>query len=701
MLLVLNIGIILFLLGMVAIWSTYGFFSSFLHLMIVIVAGVFAFAVWEPLAYWLLGRMPAMAWGVGLLAPFALGIILLRVVFDKYCKMNLKFPRVADQAGGGACGLVSGVLCGGVLLIGAGFLSSSPDILGYEPYRMVQNKIEASDEGQLWPVTRVDRWAGGFFGMISTGSMRPTYGMPLDVAKPDIARQAAVFHLTEDPNQAKAAPPEAVKMLGAQVLSRDEYLEFIVTACFQAIVTDQIDLEEIYFDAFDAENVDLYGGYYVDAILAEYETRKGNAGRRGVESTPETRPSALFDTGAVLALLPLITGAEPAAAPDDEAAKDALRDSLGEDVDDAALEAALSEIPLKAFYDDPLTFFDSMIENQIKPTIDAMDQTLVRAGAQQVIVVDTQWSKDPPGAYGADGWLRVAVPAVRLLASSTRDETTVYDEIEPIAYSIETNQGTGGRLFVDLLTHQYFNAYAQNDAVKLGWVFPVSEGQQGVRFVARQLGFDLAAALKADPLTVIGQAMVLGSIDVPAAVEAPEGIQIGKTSAVADLGERLPRPMSPNAATQITPNRESEPWTAVSGRQDNILPGSRGGVKSQMREADVVAGFRLVRVLINADAAQNFLGQAPQGNQPMWLRDSTQAEHDIIGFALLKEDRAMSLTLRPRGTLDTGDLPRVGVGEVLYLYFQVPDDVTITEFVFSEKDGAGLPLATPIQVTPR
>ena len=82
MLTVLNIIIIVVLLGMAAIWATYGFFSAFLHLVLVIVSGTIAFAVWEPIAYMLLGRMPLMAWGVGLLAPFALTLIVLRGVLD-------------------------------------------------------------------------------------------------------------------------------------------------------------------------------------------------------------------------------------------------------------------------------------------------------------------------------------------------------------------------------------------------------------------------------------------------------------------------------------------------------------------------------------------------------------------------------------------------------------------------------------------
>ena len=110
MLALLNIIIIVLLLACVAMWATYGFFSAFLQLIIVIVAGTLAYAMWEPVSYMLLGRMPAYAHGIGLLAPFAILLIVIRTVFDKLCKKNVHMPRIADQIGGGACGLGIGVL---------------------------------------------------------------------------------------------------------------------------------------------------------------------------------------------------------------------------------------------------------------------------------------------------------------------------------------------------------------------------------------------------------------------------------------------------------------------------------------------------------------------------------------------------------------------------------------------------------------
>ena len=98
-----NIILIVFVFGMALMWSTYGLFSSLLHLGLVIVAGSLAFALWEPLAYGVLFNiLPSAAWGVSLLGSFIVLLIVLRIVTDKLVRGTLKVHRLADQIGGGA-----------------------------------------------------------------------------------------------------------------------------------------------------------------------------------------------------------------------------------------------------------------------------------------------------------------------------------------------------------------------------------------------------------------------------------------------------------------------------------------------------------------------------------------------------------------------------------------------------------------------
>ncbi|MFI4859087.1 MAG: hypothetical protein ACIAXF_00255 [Phycisphaerales bacterium JB063] len=737
MLIVLNILIIVFLLAMVAIWATYGFFSAFIHLVIVVVSGAFSFAVWEPLSFWLLGRMPATAWGVGLLVPFVLSIVILRIVFDKYCKMNLKFPRLADQAGGAVCGLGAGVLSAGMLLMGAGFLMPA-DIMGYQPYTMVRNTIDENEDGQLWTITRVDQWTGSFFTMLSAGSMQPWSGTPLARYKSDIARRAQVHHLTSDPNQAKASPPASIDLLSAHIVTDpNEYLDMVIFASFEALINpEQIDLDAIHFDT-PLEERDYYGGHLVDGIMKEFEARREvYSDLPEDEQNADTRPTAIFNLNAMVALADKFkvpergarggsssSSAAPTPQPGNEGAgrspggRGAGRVSGGSGEtpgdggeaasapDTSAAEAEAVAASGNSPLNDLVAFFDDVIEKQIKPTIDALDNQLGAGG--QVVIIDTQWFKKPPGSFDSDGWLRVGLPSVRLVSEREVDGSTEIQSTPPIGYSLEINQNTGERIYVDLVRESYYSAYAQVDAVKLGWVFVVPPGYSPYRFEVRQLGFDLdapvAATLEEDAKLGEVEALwnrvaLVGAVDVKPQAAPPEGIQIGDTGAVVELSERLPRSISPNNATNIEPDREDDPWTAFRGRETNIQRGTGGGRRSQMRAITVPDRARLVRVILTPDADNALLSAARQGDLAMAIRDTNGANHGPIGFALEKADQALHVNLRPSNELDAGDLPVVGTGEELSIYFQVPVGVTVTGLVLGESTGEPIPFAESILV---
>lgn len=704
MLIVLNILIILFLLAMVAIWATYGFFSAFLHLMIVIVSGTFAFAIWEPLSFWLLGRMPGTAWGVGLLVPFALSIVVLRILMDKYCKMNLHFPRLADQIGGAACGLGAGVLTGGMLLIGAGFLMPTT-FMGYQPYRMTGVGIEPNEEGQLWGVTRIDQWAGGFYSTLSAGSMKPWSGTSLAVYKSDIADRAQIYHLTNDPNQFKAAPPKAVTLLDAHLVSGADFRDMVVLASYDALLSGQIDLNQVDLDARARAEAnpndptvgpDAFGAHYVDAILAEFDRRKRENEQNPPERmTVEVRPTGILDVPAILALAELFEPPAPAAG-----VSNASRDLDGDGEEDGvdpegedATPAAGAGSPLS----DLISFFDDVTQKQVRPTVEAL-QRVVREGSN-VVIIDTQWSRKPPGAFDEDGWVRIAMPSIRLVTVSGGEDPE-YKSVAPIGYAREINQDTGRRTYVDLQTQRNYSADEQIDDVKLAWVFVLPPGHTPFRFEARQLGFDLEESLAGEPAQFVELARLMGPIDVPEQIAPPEGIQIGRTGAVVRLGERLPRSLSPNAATAIEPNKEDDPWTAFQGEQRSILPQNSGGRRSQMRNVTAPEGSRIIQIVVTPESDQALLGDARQGLKEMYVRDDSGVEHVAIGFALYRPDSSMHLALRS-GAVPASRLPRIGTGETLTIYFQVPEGVTVTEFLYGDKDSEGVEFGESIRAEAR
>jgi uncharacterized membrane protein required for colicin V production len=156
-------------------WIIRGFFSALIHLVCTVIAGAVAFGVWEPVSYWLLESAPAsgvgshltgMAWGVGLLVPFALTLGILRLVVDKMLPANVVLSAKFNYAGGGVCGLLAGVLTGGIVAMGLGHFRTGPDF--GTPIRFVNGNPKR--DGGLW--LPIDKMTGAVYSSLSERAFR-------------------------------------------------------------------------------------------------------------------------------------------------------------------------------------------------------------------------------------------------------------------------------------------------------------------------------------------------------------------------------------------------------------------------------------------------------------------------------------------------------------------------------------------------
>jgi len=173
---ILNLLVIALVGGMSYAWVTRGFFNALMHMVCVLIAGAVAFAFWEPVSMLIIDKAPSTgflkfvyfnAWGIGLMFPFAIALVLLRTAMDKIVPANINLTGPADYAGAGICGVISATVATGIIVIGLGSMRVPSKFLGYEP-------IEYSREGlrrqaSLW--APVDKVVGVIYGNMSNGSL--------------------------------------------------------------------------------------------------------------------------------------------------------------------------------------------------------------------------------------------------------------------------------------------------------------------------------------------------------------------------------------------------------------------------------------------------------------------------------------------------------------------------------------------------
>lgn len=705
MLIVLQLIILLFLLGMVALWATYGFFSAFIQLIVVIAAGVFALAVWEPLTFFLLGRMPAYAHGVGLLAPFALALIVLRVAFDYFCRMNLHLPHLADQIGGGLCGLLAGILAFGMFLNGANFLPIERGAMGYEPYTMQGNEVEPNPKGQFFTFLRVHEWSAGFYTFLSGGAMSPTGGPGLVDVRPDLAKRAELYRVPVDTNQMKSAHPETVEVTGV----------YAIPATEDAIkgMVERATLVFFLAPTYEAPTKIDFGG---DGMAQVKAIRKDLANRFD-DPEEHGRPEALinFDLIKEIAtqrrdtaqkskdeLLKQIKTAEEEGR-DKQAIE--LEDQVAEHEETIAFFGPIAERPRTQ------QSFDTMVEFATKTLIDKLlknEGGKPNAFAQALspdktlFIVDTLWNDDRPGTFN-EGKLRVAIPQIRLQVSEGGD----LQMVPPVGYSIEYSPNTKGRTFTEILSTQHYVAYSQNTDFHMGWAFLLPPGQEPVRFFARELRFDLtelpdAEGEESSVVQNIGAvARVFGAPALPSPREVestggssggPAGVRVGSTNSYAMISESLPASFGGGTSTQIEADKATEPWTLRAGKDDGIKPGRSGGRRSTIRNIFVSPDSRLVRIKMDGRQYQSLLGQfigAAEGVHEMRVTATDGNSYPGIGYAKTRADGLLEIDIRREAAqrgLYPVELPRVADGEELYVYFQVPVGSTIDGLQIGSND---------------
>jgi hypothetical protein len=213
---ILSAIVILLVAAIAYIWASRGFFSSLVHMLCVLIAGAVALGVWEPLAYLLLEKagnkdwVLDMAWGVALVVPFAAVLALLRLLTNKVLPANAALDNVTNLIGGGACGVVSGTVSVGILVIAVSFLRVGQEFGGLTPVDFDNSGSVKRNERLIFPA---DRITAGLYAYLSDGALRtPT---PLSVWRPALADDGSLLRASFNAGGSKITfAPSAYELLG-------------------------------------------------------------------------------------------------------------------------------------------------------------------------------------------------------------------------------------------------------------------------------------------------------------------------------------------------------------------------------------------------------------------------------------------------------------------------------------------------------
>jgi len=194
----MNIAVLV-LVGVIAYaWSARGFFSALLHLCCTIAAAAIAFALWEPISLAIINKggsqwMQDLALCLSLIVPFALALAALTSITNMLVRANAQCESAFDYVGGGVCGLLTGTISVGLLVISLSFVRVHNDFMGHEPISQEKDGYFTKGSALWFPV---DSLVAKGFGALSTTSLR--VGSPLATLYPDIAYRGHVMRIMPD-----------------------------------------------------------------------------------------------------------------------------------------------------------------------------------------------------------------------------------------------------------------------------------------------------------------------------------------------------------------------------------------------------------------------------------------------------------------------------------------------------------------------
>ncbi len=198
---ILNILVILLLAVITLLWGIRGkgrgLFSSLIMLVCVVIAGAIAFGLWEPITMSVfMGWRGDLAWGLGLMIPFAVSLAILRLIAELCIPSNSKVDDASNFVGGAVLGFGAAVITTGILVLGLGSMNFGRDFLGHDPIDDTGGKLVYSNS--LW--VPVDEWTVKLYAFTSVGAFNAG-DEALALRSPNLYEQVATRRMVYERQQ--------------------------------------------------------------------------------------------------------------------------------------------------------------------------------------------------------------------------------------------------------------------------------------------------------------------------------------------------------------------------------------------------------------------------------------------------------------------------------------------------------------------
>jgi uncharacterized membrane protein required for colicin V production len=303
------IVVALLVLGIAFYQVTQGLFSALIMAILSIICAAVALNYYEPLAQVVaqafdFERNAQMIQAASLFGLFFVPLLVLRWLFDAFIRGNMVFGVWADRIGGGALGVVTGMVCVGILAVAAQMLPTGETVLGYRPFG--PDLKRAQRLAPFYP----DEFVVGMFRGLSSGAMsgdtrflrahddlllelyasRNTAGRNGRIdAKPDSMTGVRLFKAPDVTDVKPGDPTQWVKDVPMNpLLGIDQDRIYVVRTTVSAAMGDPDGWLRLPATNFRLTTLKGYD-YYPVAYLTYSENKKPLPGQNVI---PASRPSA-------------------------------------------------------------------------------------------------------------------------------------------------------------------------------------------------------------------------------------------------------------------------------------------------------------------------------------------------------------------------------------------------------------------------